>query len=220
MLAAGFDPKYVRPIKSIFGNSTAYSNDENTGWYKKGGDQEKAKKLFQEAGYTGEKVVILQSTDWPPASKAAEYLAFTLRKIGVNAELAPSDWGGVAKRRANKGPIEDGGWNMYINDWTDAEFGNPISMPVLRANGADAFYGWPKNDEYEVLRARWVKVETLEERKALAREMQHLAWDSVSTSTLMLGQFFEPIARRKSLTGLVHFQSAYWPMWNMQKVSA
>ena len=24
----------------------------------------------------------------------------------------------------------------------------------------------------------------------------------------------------RSLTGLVHFQSTYWPMWNMQKVSA
>ncbi|RUW28168.1 ABC transporter substrate-binding protein [Mesorhizobium sp. M1E.F.Ca.ET.041.01.1.1] len=218
MQAAGFDPKYFRPVKSIFGNSTAYSNDENTGWYKKGGDPEKAKKLFQEAGYSGEKVVILQPTDWPTVSKAAEYLAFILRKNGVNAELAPSDWGGVSKRRANKGPIEDGGWNIYISDWTDAELDNPIGVPLFRANGADAYYGWPKNDQYEGLRARWLKVETLEERKALAREMQHLAWDFVGT--LMLGQYFEPIARRKSLTGLVHFRSAYWPMWNIQKVSA
>lgn len=29
-----------------------------------------------------------------------------LRKIGVNAELAPSDWGGIVKCRANKGPVE------------------------------------------------------------------------------------------------------------------
>ncbi|RWP30315.1 ABC transporter substrate-binding protein [Mesorhizobium sp.] len=218
MQAAGFDSKYIRPVKSIFGNNTPYSNDENTGWYKKGGDPEKARQLFQEAGYTGEKVVLLQSTDWPPASKAAEYLAFILRKIGVNAELAPSDWGGVEKRRANKGPIEDGGWNMYISNWTDAELDNPISVPLFRANGEDAMVGWAKNDQYEALRAKWVELETLDERQALAREMQRLAWDFVGTA--MLGQSFEPIARRKSLTGLVHVLSVYYPMWNMQKVSA
>ncbi|RWO17795.1 ABC transporter substrate-binding protein, partial [Mesorhizobium sp.] len=31
MLAAGYNPKYIQPVKSIFGNITPYSNDENTG---------------------------------------------------------------------------------------------------------------------------------------------------------------------------------------------
>ncbi|MER9871360.1 hypothetical protein NKJ35_30165 [Mesorhizobium sp. M0136] len=35
------------------------------GWFKKGGDPENAKQLFQEAGYAGEKIVILQSPSWP-----------------------------------------------------------------------------------------------------------------------------------------------------------
>ncbi|RWO18298.1 ABC transporter substrate-binding protein [Mesorhizobium sp.] len=218
MLAAGFDPNYIHPVTSIFGNSSPYSNDENTGWYKKGGDPERAKLLLQEAGYAGETVLILQSTDWPQASNAAQYLADTLRKIGVSAELAPSDWAGLEKRRANKGPIEDGGWSIFISDWSDAQFDNPISMPLLLANGADAWYGWPKNDEYEALRAKWADVETLDERQALAREMQRLAWDFVGT--VMLGQSLAPIARRKSLTGLVHVPTAVYPMWNMQKVSA
>ncbi|MBP1888354.1 ABC transporter substrate-binding protein [Sinorhizobium mexicanum] len=216
MLAAGFDPNYIHPVTSIFGNSTPYSNDENTGWYKKGGDPERAKHLLQEAGYAGETVVILQATDWPPASNAAQYLANTLRKIGVSAELAPSDWAGVEERRAKKEPIEDGGWSVFISDFTNSKFGNPISLPLLAANGVD-YYGWPKNDEYEALRAKWVEVETLEERQALARAMQRLAWDFVGT--VMLGQHIEPIARRKSLIGLVHVPSAVYPMWNMQKAS-
>ncbi|PDT78655.1 ABC transporter substrate-binding protein [Sinorhizobium sp. BJ1] len=217
MLAAGFDPNYIHPVTSIFGNSSPYSNDENTGWYKKGGDPERAKHLLQEAGYAGETVLILQSTDWPQASNAAQYLANTLRKIGVSAELASSDWAGVEERRANKGPIEDGGWSVFISDFSDSKFGNPISLPLLLANGADAWYGWPKNDEYEALRAKWAEVETLDERKALAREMQRLAWDFVGT--VVLGQYMQPIARRKSLIGLVHVPTAVYPMWNMQKVS-
>lgn len=218
MLAAGFDPNYIHPVTSIFGNSSPYSNDENTGWYKKGGDPEKAKQLFQEAGYAGETVLILQPTDWPEVSNAAQYLADTLRKIGVNAELAPSDWAGVVKRGANKGPTEDGGWSVYISDWTDSKLGNPVNLPLLLANGEDGFIGWPKNDEYEALRAKWAYVETLEERQALAREMQRLAWDFVGT--VMLGQSMLPVARRKSLIGLVHVASNTLPMWNMQKVSA
>ncbi|RWA98526.1 MAG: ABC transporter substrate-binding protein [Mesorhizobium sp.] len=215
MLAAGFDPTYIRPVTSIFGNSTPYSNNENTAWYKKGGDPEKAKQLFQEAGYAGETVLILQTTDWPQASNAAQYLANTLRKIGVSAELAPSDWAGLEKRRVNKGPIEDGGWSIFISDMTDAKLGNPTSLSLLFADGT--YYGWAKNDEYEALRAKWADVETLDDRKALAREMQRLAWDFVGT--VMLGQAFQPIARRKSLIGLVHVPSIYYPMWNMEKVS-
>ncbi|NRP75639.1 Dipeptide-binding protein DppE [Ensifer psoraleae] len=215
MRAAGFDPKYINPVTSIFGRTTPYSNDENTGWYKKGGDLEGAKQLFQEAGYAGEKVVVLQTSDWPAASNAALYLANTLRKIGVNAELASSDWSGFTARRSNKGPVEDGGWSIFISDWSDSKFGNPLDIPALLANGDDAWYGWPKNDEYEALRAKWGDVDTLQERQALAREMQRLSWDFVGT--VMLGHYVSPVARRKSLTGLVSVLSVVYPMWNMQK---
>ncbi|MER8923825.1 ABC transporter substrate-binding protein [Mesorhizobium sp. M0802] len=217
MLAAGFEPKNIRPVTSIFGYSTPYSNDENTAWYKKGGDPERAKLLLQEAGYAGETVLILQTTDWPQGSNAAQYLANTLRNIGVNAELAASDWAGMEKRRVNKGPIVDGGWSVFISDFADSKFNNPIGLPLLAANGVD-YYGWPKNDEYEALRAKWAEVETLDERLALAREMQRLAWDFVGT--VMLGNYVDPIARRKSLIGLVQVPSVYYPMWNMEKVSA
>ncbi|MER8412990.1 ABC transporter substrate-binding protein [Mesorhizobium sp. M1342] len=208
------DPKYGHAVTSIFGNSTLYSNDENTGWYKKGGDPERAKQLFQEAAYAGEKVVILQPTNWASASNAAQLLAVTLRKIGVNAELAPSDWGGIVARRANKGPTESGGWNMFITDDSDFVQGDPIAAPFLSANGDKAWYGWPKNEEYEALRAKWADVDTLEKRKVLARKMQRLWWDFVGD--VRLGQIIAPKARRKTLTGLIEMPQLI-AMWNMQK---
>ncbi|RWJ38144.1 MAG: ABC transporter substrate-binding protein [Mesorhizobium sp.] len=209
------NPNYGRPVTSIFGNDTPVSNDENTGWYKKGGDPEKAKQLFKEAGYAGEKVVILQPTDWSGASNASQLLAAALRKIGVNAELAPSDWGGVVTRRANKGPIGDGGWSIFITDEPDYSLGNPLTEPMLTANGDKAWYGWPKSDEYEALRAEWSNVETLEEREALARKMQRVWWDFVGD--VRLGKYVSPIARAKTLTGLIGMPMIV-PMWNMQKV--
>ncbi|PVE20505.1 peptide ABC transporter substrate-binding protein [Microvirga sp. KLBC 81] len=208
------DPKYGHTVTSIFGNSTLYSNDENTGWYKRGGDPEKARQLFREAGYAGEKVVILQPTNLPAFSNASQLLAATLRKIGVNAELAPSDWGGVIKRRANKGPVENGGWSIFLTSTTDHSLSDPIAALPLSANGDTGWYGWPKNDEYEALRAKWADVETLEQRKALAREMQRVWWDFVGD--VRLGQIVSPIARRKTLTGLIEMPGPV-AMWNMQK---
>ncbi|MER9128009.1 ABC transporter substrate-binding protein [Mesorhizobium sp. M0959] len=217
MQAAIGNPKYFKTITSWFGNNTPYTNDENTGWFKKGGNPDKAKQLFKEAGYSGEPVVILQPTDWGPGSNVSQLLAAALRKIGVNAELAPSDWAGVAARRQKKGPIEDGGWSIFCSGESDAMHGQPHFNLSMLANGDKAWYGWPKFDEYEALRAKWADVETLEERRELARQMQKKYWDNVGT--VLLGQTFDPIARRKTLTGIIGMPQAL-PMWNMQKDSA
>lgn len=209
------DPKYFRPVTSLFGNDTPYSNDENTGWFKKGGDPERAKQLLKESGYAGEKVVLLQPTDWLESSNASQLLAAELRKIGVDVELAPSDWGGIVERRAKMGPVEDGGWSIFITSHSTYSATQPHINIDLAANGEKGWYGWPTSEEYEALRARWVDVETLEERQALARKMQGLYWDFVGM--VQLGQFVQPSARRKSLTGLIGMP-AYLPLWNMQKV--
>ncbi|SJM30322.1 ABC transporter substrate-binding protein [Mesorhizobium delmotii] len=211
------DPKYIDTVTSIFGKDTPVSNDENTGWYKKGGDPEKAKQLFKEAGYAGEKVVILDPTDWHESDNASQFLAAELRKIGVNAELAPSDWGGVSTRRAKKDPVENGGWSMFITAESNYSLSNPLATPILLANGDAAWYGWPKNGEYEALRGKWAEVETLEERKALARKMQAIWWDFVGD--VRLGKYVSPIAHRKTLSGLIGMPQIV-PMWNMQKASA
>ncbi|MCK1492458.1 ABC transporter substrate-binding protein [Bradyrhizobium sp. 180] len=214
MRAMAFNPKYAHSVTSIFGNNTLVSNDENTGWYKRGGDPKRAKQLFNEAGYAGEKVVILQPTNLAYFSNASQLLAQELRKIGVNAELAPSDWGGVITRRVNKGPVESGGWSMFVTDEADYSLGNPLTTSFLVASGDNGWFGWPKSDEFEALRTKWADVETLEERKALAREMQRIWWDFVGDTRL--GQYVAPVARRRALTGLIGMPQIK-PMWNMQK---
>lgn len=203
------------PVTSLFGNSSHYTNSENTGWYKKGGDPEKAKQLFQEAGYAGEKVVILQPTDIAWFNNGSQLLAAALRKIGVNAELAPGDWSGMDARRANRGPVESGGWSLFLTFASDFSFRDPIGSAWLAPIGEKGFAGWVKSDEYEALRAKWLDIETLDERKALAREMQRVWWNVIPL--VYLGQYAAPIARRKTLTGLIGMVPGVVPMWNMRK---
>ncbi|QOZ66636.1 ABC transporter substrate-binding protein [Bradyrhizobium arachidis] len=213
--AAIGDPKYFQTVTSIFGNGTPYSNDENTGWYKKGGDPEKATQLFKDAGYAGEKIVILQPTNIAFISNASQLLATALRKIGINAELAPSDWGGVTTRRSNKGPVEKGGWNIFITSESAFSRTDPLSSPAMTANGDRGWYGWPSSEEYEALRAKWADVETLDERKVLARQMQRVWWEFAGD--ILLGQYVSPIARRKTLAGMIEMPGNT-AMWSMYKI--
>lgn len=209
------DPASGRAVTSMFGNGTLYSNDENTGWFKSGGDPEKAKQLFKEAGYAGEKIVILDPTNIKELDSSAQLLAATLRKIGVNAELASGDWGQVTARRGNKGSVENGGWSIFISSWSDFGQSNPLTASNLAANGEKAWFGWPKNEEYEALRVKWADVDTLADRKALARKMQKIWWDFVGE--INLGDIDWPVARRKVLVDLIGVPG-YTPMWNMRKV--
>ncbi|MER9477220.1 ABC transporter substrate-binding protein [Mesorhizobium sp. M0520] len=207
------DPKYGRAVTSLFGANTAYTNDENTGWFKKGGNPEKAKQLFQESGYAGEKVVILQNEGSPQFGNAGQLVGAALQKIGVNVELASSDWGGIVARRPNKGPVEEGGWSIFLSsEPLGVDIFNTVSLPM---NGDKAWFGWPQNDEFEALRAQWADLETLDERKALARKMQRICWEYVPQ--VLLGEYVNPIVRRKTLTGLIGLPSEAVPMWNMQK---
>ncbi|MER9436107.1 ABC transporter substrate-binding protein [Mesorhizobium sp. M0618] len=211
------DPKYTNTVTSFFGSGNPVSNDKNTGWFRKGGNPEKARQLFEEAGYAGEPVVILQPTDWPDGSNTSQILADALRKIGINAQLAPSDWNGLAARRSNKRRIEEGGWSIFITSESDFSRGEAHATPDLALNGDKAWYGWPKSDEYEALRAKWAEVATIEERKVLARKMQAIAWDYVPE--VLLGQYAAPIVRRRTLTGLIGMPDVII-MWNMHKANA
>ncbi|PWJ85134.1 peptide/nickel transport system substrate-binding protein [Mesorhizobium loti] len=208
------DPKYTNTVTSWFGSGNLATNDENTGWFKKGGDPEKAKQLFNEAGYAGEKVVILQPTDWADGSNTSQILAGALRKIGINVELAASDWAGVSARRSKKEAVEEGGWSIFITSDTDFSRSQPMTVAHLSMNGEKAWYGWPQSEEYEALRAKWADLDAVDERKALARKMQAIAWDYVSE--VLLGQFTAPIAHRKILTGIIGMPDIL-PLWNMEK---
>ncbi|WP_287320991.1 hypothetical protein [Mesorhizobium sp.] len=104
---------------------------------------------------------------------------------------------------------------MFATTNTGYSNGNPLGTPLLTASGDKAWYGWPKSDEYEALRAKWADLETLEERRGLARKLQNVWWDFVGD--VRLGSYVQPIARRKTLTDLIGIPVLV-PMWNMRKV--
>ena len=117
-------------------------------------DFDKAKKLIAEAGYKGEKIVVLDAVDQPNVHGQALVAADLLKKLGLNVEIAASDWGNVVVRRASKKPIADGGWNVFCTGWSGADMLDPTLNQGLRSNGDKAWFGWPKDDTIEALAGR------------------------------------------------------------------
>lgn len=208
------NPKYYRTCGSLFGCTGLMQSDANTGWLKGGQDIAKAKELFKKAGYDGRPVVILQATNISFMNNAALLVAQWLKEAGVNAELAPSDWGAVVTRRAVKKPVAEGGWNIFITWGSGEGFDNPIGFVAHTANGGDGWFGWPKDDLHEKLRDEWALAGTLDERKAIARKLQENAWNYVPMA--LLGQWAPPVAHRTNLNGFIPIP-AHVPFWNVEK---
>ena len=214
-MAASFgNPKYYGTSASLFANGNAMSNDENTDWFRHGVDLDKARQLLKESGYNGAPVVVLDPTNHPWIHNSALVAAAQLRKIGVNVQVAASDWGGLLNRRSNRETVDKGGWDIFITSDSSYSHGDPIACPTLAANGKDAWFGWPTNDQYEALRRKWAVVPMLAERQEIARQMQRLAWDFVPF--VHAGVYFRPVAYRTNVRGFIGVPEII-PFWNVEK---
>jgi peptide/nickel transport system substrate-binding protein len=55
--------------------------------------------------------------------------------------------------------------------------GNPATNKAIRANGDDAFFGWPNSPQVEAEVAAWFDAKTLVEEKAAVRRLNKAALD-------------------------------------------
>lgn len=214
MRATFGDPQYYRSCASFFGCGNPMENDANTEWFKDGQNIEKAKELFQQAGYAGETVVILQATDIPFMNNTTQIIAQWLEAAGVKTELFASDWGTISARRASREAPDKGGWNMFVS-WGATHLSNsPLAHPGFAATGDKAWYGWPADQKHEELRGKWAEADTEDARKEIARQLQDNAWNFVPQ--VYLGQWTPPVAYRSNLSGLIAVPEIL-PFWNIEK---
>src|SRR5262249_53487634 len=82
-----------------------------------------------------------------------------------------------------------------------AAVGNPILLAAHAATGDKAWFGWPSDAKHEELRNKWASAETLEERKAVARQLQENAWNFVPQ--LYYGEWIQPAAIRNSVKAVI-----------------
>ncbi len=214
LAALAGDQKYWHLCPSFFTCGTPMESEAGSAALSGKRDFDKAKKLIAEAGYKGEKIVVMDPVDQPVGHSQALVVTDLLKKLGLNVDLQSMDWGTLVTRRASKEPLDKGGWNIFPTGWVGADQLDPALNVPLKTNGANAWFGWPSDDKLEALRTQWLKATTLGERKKLAAAIQERAFEVVPY--VPTGMWDQQTAYHKSLKGVI--QAPAYLMWNVEKV--
>ncbi|MCQ4162346.1 ABC transporter substrate-binding protein [Roseomonas sp. GC11] len=210
--AAGTDPALRRTGVGIFTPGTPMASTADLGPITQRRGMEVLKKALVEAGYKGEKVVLMIPTDQAALAAIGEVCLDTLRRLGMNVEPAVSDWGTLVQRRASKAPPEQGGWNMFNTTWAGLDMINPAVTQVLRCNGEKAFFGWPDIPAIETLRDAWLDAPDVETQQKLCAEIQKVAMQEVPF--VPTGQYLYKTAYRRSLA---HVPDGLFVFWGVKR---
>ncbi len=195
---AGTDRAYWRDKVGMFNVVSPLATELGTEVMR--GDVEEAKRALAEAGYQGERVVLLAPADFPSIYPLAEVGADLLRKIGIDVDLQVMDWGTVVQRRASREPPEKRGWNIFFTYLTGTNEFSPAAHLGLRANGDKAWFGWPADAKLEQLREAWFAAADHSAQQRLCAAIQEEAWRFVPFAPL--GEYFPPTAFRRGLDGV------------------
>ena len=175
---------------------------------------EKAKALVKEAGYKGEKVVVLSATDQPIVHSQGLITVELLKSIGVNVELAANDWGTLISRRAvqaSRSTRADG--TSSTPGWSGP------TWPTRRSTIRCAASARSRGSAGRPIR-RWRNCATPgsthpmpPRQKKLVDDMQRHGWESVPI--VPTAQFVVPTAYRSNISGLLISPIAF--LWNVEK---
>jgi peptide/nickel transport system substrate-binding protein len=157
-------------------------------------------KAIKDAGYNGEKVVLLGPSDQNTIYPLALIATDLLKRVGMNAELVTADWGTIVQRRASKAPPDKGGWSIFFTALNGTNNLDPASQLGIRGNGLGAWFGWPTAPKIEALRQQWFEAKDLADQKRICIELQKQFW--IDVPYIPLGALYSPIVYSPKLTGI------------------
>ena len=161
-----------------------------------------------QAGYAGERVVVLVATDIPAAAALGQVGADMLKRAGMNVDAQFMDWGSVVQRRASRATVDQGGWSVFFTTFPGLDQASPAGHLALRGNGLAAWFGWPTAPKIEALRQAWFAAPTMKAQKVVAEQIQREAFDAVPY--IPLGQYLQPTAIGTSITGTLSGLPLFW----------
>jgi peptide/nickel transport system substrate-binding protein len=215
MRAVVGDDAMWKPLPGFFTPGTPLYNEEGGDILKGKRDFEAAKKLLAESGYKGEPVTCVVAQDQPITKNMGDVTADLLKRLGMNVDFNAVDWGTVGSRRAQKTPPGQGGWNMFHTWHTGADCINPSAYNAVRANGDQAWFGWPNSPQVETEVAAWFDAKDLAEEQAAMKRLNKAALDHVVFAPT--GFFLTYTAWRKNISGVVKGPLPFF--WGVSKTA-
>jgi peptide/nickel transport system substrate-binding protein len=213
-LSAGFgDQRWWRQCYSFFVCGSPNETEAGGEPYRKQ-DLARAKQLFQEAGYKGEKITVINTHEIVGIGALGDVTVGNLKKIGLNVDVVDTDWGTMVARRAKKEPPDQGGWNIFHTTVGGAGMYQPVTNFTIDSEcGAKSWFGWPCDNETQALRQAYVDAPDEEARRAALAALQRHLWQAVPV--VPVGQYIQPYAARNTLSGIL--KSHIIVFWNIAK---
>jgi peptide/nickel transport system substrate-binding protein len=205
---AGNDRSLWHTPIGFFTPGTPLANDVGIDVFKGPRDMAKVQRDLKAAGYAGENIVLLGANDLAVVKAECDVGADMMTRAGLNVDYLQADWGTVVTRRAKKDPPDKGGWNVFYTGTRGVDQINPANHIALRANGGDAWPGWPSSAKLEQLRTDWFYAPDLDAQKRIAIEMQKQAF--LDVPYIPLGHYLTPTAYRKTLDGVLDGVPVFW----------
>jgi peptide/nickel transport system substrate-binding protein len=208
----GDDTSLWSVCRSIYPCGTPYASDKAAATVMRG-DLGAAKRMLEQAGYAGQRVVIISPTDYPQIGPLGQVTADRLRRIGMNVDLQEMDWGSVVQRRTSREPVDKGGWSIFHTTGSSPGYSNPAVSTLVRGQGDKGWFGWWNSPKVEELVEEWVNAPDDAARHRLADAVGSLALQQVAT--VPLGMFYTKTAYRSDLTGMLEGPAPY--PWNLRR---
>ncbi|MBX9700193.1 MAG: ABC transporter substrate-binding protein [Acetobacteraceae bacterium] len=172
-----------------------------------------ARRSLAEAGYRGERVVLLAASDFPVLKALADVGADLLRRIGFAVDYVAIDWNSMLQRLASMENAERGGWSIFHTYWSGLDQMNPGVHAFLRGAGrASPSRGAPVSPRIEALRDQWLRAADLAEQQRLAAEIQRQGF--IDLPYIPLGQQLPRTAHRADIRDVL---TGYAVFWNLRR---
>jgi peptide/nickel transport system substrate-binding protein len=207
------DDSLWKPMRGFFTPGTPLYNEEGGEILQGPRNFDAAKKLLAESGYAGQPVTCLAAQDISFLKAFGEVTADLLKRLGINVDYAAIDWGTVGARRAQKTAPSQGGWQMFPSWSAGADWTNPATNKFVRANGDDAWFGWPNIPQVEAEVDAWFDAKSLDEEKTTMRRLNKAALDYAVHAPL--GFWLSHQAWRKNVSGVLQGPLPFF--WGVSK---
>ena len=210
------DPQNFRACYSYLGCAGWLETDAGADLLKKQ-DLEKAKQLLAEAGYKGEKIVVMAPSDFATINAASLTTAAMLRKLGVNVDLQAMDWGTLVSRRPVKDPPSKnpGGWHIFHTTSGYAGLKDPWGHANISTACDKAWFGWPCSPRATKALDELAQLSTGTDAFKKGLTEYHSALME-NIPYVPLGEFFQMAAYRKDRLGAIP-ETPHTVFWNMVK---
>jgi peptide/nickel transport system substrate-binding protein len=200
MLLAGLGHKdFYRLDPGLFFPESAWHSKAGAALYNQR-DKDKARRLLKDAGYQGQPVRWIVTTEYEHHYKPALIAKSQLEEIGLKVDLQVSDWATVVQRRA-KPEL----WDAFSTAFVF------VPEPSTSAQVLCDWPGWWCSAEKDALIAAMGKELDVKKRYALWERVQTAFY--ADAARIKIGDYFRLDARRKDVQG--YEPGPYMHFWNV-----